>query len=303
MIRNEFDLEGIQSIDFGVSLLDGTNRIVPVDSGVKSSITEMLSETVRILVSRSGDWEEYSPSEEYGKSYRLFCPRNKDYALEFSNFFEAADFPDGFDISQASRDIRFYFSIFRDGQDRKLIAIKRATAFKGTLGARNRLVAFIDNTLKIIEEEVFRLDLSFDILLCDQNIFIADSDSFVSIGDLQEVLIAAAERKLEAIQASVPFLDLSGVASDIQNHPRTARLVASVAERGDLETLDKEKIVALAAAHGLSLIEDRDGKLRPRAGQRHAFMEVLDDRRYLSNLTTRPPVPYRARSKQRVTAA
>ena len=101
-------------------------------------------------------------------------------------------------------------------------------------------------------------------------------------------------------EVPLPFLDLSAIAADIGSHPRTARLVVSIASRANLIDFDRPKIEAMAKAQGMKLIIDGAGNLRPRATDRHALMEILDDRRYLSNLTTADPEPFRAKSRQRV---
>jgi hypothetical protein len=200
-------------------------------------------------------------------------------------------------------DVRFYFAIFRDAEKRKLISVRRATQFKGFVKARNRLISIIDNTLKIIHHDVFKLDLSFDVLIGDRNIYIEDVKSLEYLAFLTEAIARSAEKKLKKIQAAIPFLDLSAIAADISSHPRTARLVVSIASRANLADFDRSKIEAMAKAQGMKLIIDGAGNLRPRATDRHALMEILDDRRYVSNLTTAAPEPFRAQSRQRVKTA
>jgi hypothetical protein len=299
MIEQEFDVNNIASVDFGISLLDGEAYIVPTDNAIQASLREMLRSTAAIIGSKDDEWVEFSVSEEYSKKRKIYCPRNSEFMEAISEIYDIVDIPDKvFNLSEIVRDVRYYFAIFRDANHNKLVALKRATQFKGIL--KNRLISIFDNTLKIVDEEILRLDFNFDLIICCNNVYIEDINAFEALAYLGEMVAAAAEGKLAHIEQIIQFLDLSGIASSIENHPRTAKLAASVASRNDLAAFDREKIESLARAQGILLQVVEGNRLRPKVADRHKLLEILDDRRYVSNLTTADPIPFRARSRQRV---
>jgi hypothetical protein len=217
-----------------------------------------------------------------------------------SGLYDIGDPPDIANLQDIVHDVNYYFAIFRDSANRKLVAVRRASQFKVTLASQNRLVSIYDNTLRIIQQKVLRLDRNFDLLICNTNIYIGDVRAIESLADLVEVVADAAHAKLHRISEAIPFLDLTGIANTIENHPRTARLATAIAARGDLAIFDRAKIENLANAQGIVLHVTPEGKLKPKVSDQHKLLEILDDRRYLSNLTTAEPVPYRAPSRQRV---
>ncbi len=302
MMEAEFDINTIQSVDFGISV-GGGYRVVPVDGEVQNALKEMLQTTVQNLLAKEEAWEEYSVSEEYSNNRKLYSPRESELMEEMAKIYKQDGFPDIVQMPNSVQDIRFYFAVFRDADSRKLIAVRRAAQFKGFVKARNKLIRVIDNTLKIIHQDVFKLDFSFDVLICDKNIYIEDVKGLEYLAFLTEAIANSAEGKLQKIQAAIPFLDLRAIVADIGSHPRTARLVVSIKFRANLANFDRSKIEAMANAQGMKLITDSAGNLRPRATDRHALMEILDDRRYVSNLTTTDPEPFRAKSRQRVKPA
>jgi Domain of unknown function (DUF4868) len=207
MIEAEFDLGAIQSVDFGISV-GAKCRVVPVDGEVQNALKEMLRATVSNLLAKDDPWEEYSVSEEYSSDRKLYSPREGEYMEEMAKIYEQDSFPDMAQMPDLVHDVRFYFAIFRDAKNRKLISVRRATQFKGFVKSRNRLIRVIDNTLTIIHQDVFKLDLTFDVLISDRNIYIEDVKGLEYLAFLTEAIAHSAEGKLKKIQAAIPFLDL-----------------------------------------------------------------------------------------------
>lgn len=196
-------------------------------------------------------------------------------------------------------EIDYYFVIFHDGKDRKAIGVRRAAQLKSTLAARNRLAQFINNTMYMIENPVFRFDKDFDGLVYNDNIFFSNFHNMEYISKLTNKVAKAAEQKIPIIANSVKFLDFSGYIDDIEKHPRTARLLVAISKRPNLDKYDQAEIVAQAEAQGVGFVNKGQPSLRCRKLDRHKLLEVLDDRRWISRNATDGPVPYRAPSRQR----
>jgi hypothetical protein len=299
MMEREFDVDTVSSVNFGVSLRDKRRYFVPIDAAVQSALGQMLRATAKAFDQIEGDWEGYSPSEDYGEPRRLRASRDDDLMLDIGSLYEMEDLADMANVTRHVREIDFYFAVFRDEEGRKLIAVKKAVQFKGTLSARNRLVRITNNSLKLIEDEVLRLDMTFDALVGSSNVYILSVRPVEYMANLVDKVAGAASAKVHLIQRSINFLDLSGLIASIGRHPKTARLAASIAARDDLGLFDQDGIVALAKAQGIKLTV-KNGRLKPRKADEHKLLEILDDRRYMSNLTSAGPQPFRATGRQKV---
>lgn len=299
MIENEFDHSSIASYQLGVSLYSGGRYLVPVDDSVNNAFEDMLSKTVGGINSRSGEWEEFSLSQDYGSTERVYAPRSDDLFDALSNLHESESYPDMANFSDNAAKIDFYFIIFRDNKGRKLIGVRRAAQLKSTLAARNRLVQMIDNTLFMIQSPVFRFDKDFDGLICAENIYFSNFLNMEYISGITNKVAKAAEQKIPIIASSVTFLDFSGFSKDLESHPRTARLLVAISKRHNLDSYDQGEILTQAAAQGVGFVNEGEPRLKCRVADKHKLLEVLDDRRWISKNTTDEAVAYRATSRQR----
>jgi hypothetical protein len=102
----------------------------------------------------------------------------------------------------------FYLAEFHDDRSRKLLGIRRATQFKGVLRARNRLVSLVDDSLKLVDEDVFRLDQEFDFIVTSRQVLILRPSSFGYIAGIEQAAADAAidgTREIERTLASSTF--------------------------------------------------------------------------------------------------
>ena len=98
--------------------------------------------------------QPHNMSEDYGKQRCVFAARNTDYLADLSTIFDEGDLDDLSNAYQHIRDIDYYYSVFFDSDERKVIGIKKGMQLKGVLGARNRLVRLADDTLQLIKDDV-----------------------------------------------------------------------------------------------------------------------------------------------------
>lgn len=299
MIDKEFDPSSIKSFQLGVSLYSGEKYLVPIDNSVNLAFEDMLARTTEAINTRSGEWEEFSLSQDYGNTERVYSPRTKVIFKELSDLHQTKVYPDMANFVENATSIDFYFVIFHDQKDRKAVGVRKATQLKSTLGARSRFMQLIDNTMFMIENPVFRFDKDFDGVICDENIYFHRFMNMEYIAKITNKVAKAAEQKIPIIAAQVTFLDFSGFVDKIEDHPRTARLLVAISKRPNLDKYDQVEILAQAAAQGVGFVNEGEPSLRCRAADKHKLLEVLDDRRWISKNTTDEAVPYRASSRQR----
>jgi hypothetical protein len=301
MIEDEFNLANIESVNFAVALRSNGNRyFVPTDGAIKEALKEVLRATVASFANIGGDWEAHDVSEDYGESRRTYAPRDTDYLTDLSAIFDAGDLHDLANAHEHVQDIDFYFGVFHDDVGRKAVGIKKGTQLKGTLGARNKLMRLADDTLRMIEDEVLKLDREFDAIMTDAHVFMLKVRSVEYVANIVEYVAGAAAAKMQQIQDALTFLDLSRIRDDISRHPRMARMAASIAARNDLAQIQRDRMQQLADQHGL-VLKEVGGRLQCRRQDEAKLLEILDARRYHLDLTAKGPVPYRATGRQKVT--
>ena len=195
-------------------------------------------------------------------------------------------------------DIFCYFAHLTDERDRRLTALRRATQFKGVVKSKNRLVSMLDDTLRIIEDTVFKLDNDFDLLVDDANVHILRPSGFEFTGRLNKAILHAVPENIEAIQQDVPFVDFSGIEAYASKHPRAARYVASIRSQ-ETRSIDKSLLMTLCGQTGVDVSES-NGHVSIAAGHEMGFLEVLDRRRYEVTLVKEEPEKYRAASRSKI---
>lgn len=301
MIEDEFDFQNIDRVNFAVALRsNGNHNFVPTDGPIKEALKDVLRSTVEAFATLDGDWQPHDVSEDYGELRRTYASRDTDYLTDLSAIFDAGDLDDLANVHQHVQDIDFYFTVFHDRQGRKAVGIKKATQLKGTLGARNKLMRLADDSLRMIEDEVLKLDREFDAIITEAHVFMLKVRSVEYLANIVEHVASAAAAKVQQIQEALAFLDLSRIRDDISRHPRMARMAASIAARNDLAQIQRDRVQELAEQHGL-VFNEVGGRLQCRRKDEAKLLEILDARRYHLDLTATGPVPYRATGRQRVT--
>jgi hypothetical protein len=259
----------------------------------------VLSATVEAFNAAGSDWEAYDVSEDYGKPRPIYAERGSDYFADVSAIYELGALVDLANLDSHVRDIDYYFCEFHDDEGRRIVGVKKATQFKTTLAARNKLVRVVNDTLRLIEESVLKVDPLFDALITEDYVFILNPRPLEYIANLVEHVAGAAEAKVQFVHEKIPFLDLTRIRGRIGKHPQMARIAASIASRADLSDFRRDRIEALAAQHGI-VFKEVDGRLRCRVVDEAKLLEILDARRYHLDLADDGGIPYRAPARQRV---
>lgn len=301
MIENDINIRSIISVNFGIALRNsGYLYFVPTDAGLKGALKEMIAVTAAALNAVQGEWQAYDISEDYGQRRRVYCNRDNEYMAVFSTIFDAGALDDLTNLPDHANDIEYYFAEITDSQNRRMVGVRKATQFKGTVKAKSRLVRMINDTLSIIEDSVFKLDNEFDLLITDGHVYILNDAKMQQLGDITSRVAATAKDKIQSIEDTITFLDLSRVKEKIEKHPRVARYAASIAQNPLIANFQRAKIETLALQHGIVFKELDTGKLQCRVQDEARLMELLDARRYHLDLADNGGDPYRATGRQKV---
>ena len=302
-----FDSNNVTVTEFGVGYDDGEYSkfvLVPVDEAVQAALQKM-AETTWHMMSQSAEESlqcepsEYEPSEKHaGTEYLYMTTGNQMGALLF-DLHKAENLPIETNALNDPQKISCYFVRLTDHQERRLTGLRRATQFKGLLKKKNRLMRVVDDTLQIVEEEVFRLDNDFDLLIDSENLHILRPSAFEAMGKLKEAILNAVPTNVNHIQQNIPFIDFENVQSYASHHTRAARYLASIRSQQNLKGINSSALEALCKKTGVEL-ESNNGQLI--VPERHIldFLEVLDRRRYVDELDPKTPESYRAASRQKI---
>lgn len=298
-----FDPNHIKHVEFGVCLDADEGevyRLVPCVADVQAALKEMLAETLRELGNGKGMLHEFSPAEKYAANECLRLDLQSDLASKHRAVFEAGNLDTDVNALSESSRLVSYFARFWDNKNRKLMALRRAAQFKGVL--KKRLITFSDDALRIVPDDVFKLDTDFDFLIADGQILIWRPSGFVFTADVDGQIAACAVTNVAHIEKTITCVDFTGLKQFVSTHKRAMRLVAAIKSRRDLSAINP-KLLRAECKEGRIPITQKDGKLFPEPGHELAFLMLLDRRRYTVTLIQGQPETYEAASRHLADAA
>jgi hypothetical protein len=157
----------------------------------------------------------------------------------------------------------------------------------------------LDDTLRIIEDTVFKLDNDFDLLIDGKTVHILRPSGFEFAGQLQQAILDAVPENIAAIRKDLAFVDFDGIEAYASKHPRAARYLASILSQDETGSIDKALLKKLCKQTGVELSESKS-KLKIAEGHEMGFLEVLDRRRYEITLVKDSAERYRAASRRKI---
>ena len=301
-MKLEFDLGNVTVTEFGVGRDDGNGQTfvaVPVDASVQAALREIVQATWDTIKKDEDGPARYEPAEKHAGTEYLYLPLDDELAVSVRGLHEAA----ALDINAAAlgdpSDVFCYFARLTDTKQQRLTALRRATQFKGVLKSKNRLVRMLDDTLKIIDDTVFKLDNDFDLLIDARNVHILRPSGFEFAGKLQQAILDAVPANINAIRNDLRFVEFDGIEAYARKHPRAARYLASIRAQEETKRIDKALLKRLCKQTGVEIGESKD-KVSVAAGHEMGFLEVLDRRRYEVSLVKEKPERYRAASRRKI---
>ncbi len=293
----DFDLNATRLVEFGVgregvgySVFDA----IPVDAEVQAALREMV-EATRDAVPQDDGPLRYEPSEKHAAVEYLYLPLDDPMAAFVRELHLAVNLTIDAAALRNPSGIFCYFARLTDATGRKLTGLRRATQFKGVL--KSRLLRFSDDSLKIIEDSVFKLDREFDLLVDAETVHIIHPSSFEFAGKLQQAILDAVPRNVGALARALNFVDFGPIGEYARTRPRAARYVASIMSHPAIDRWGRAELLALCARNSVT-VEDVEGRIIVPPGNEMGFLEVLDRRRYDLELVPGEPERFRAASRQ-----
>jgi hypothetical protein len=277
-----FNFAAIQAIEFGVCLdAEGGEiyRQIPVDVEVQGALKEILDTTREALGLKAGELEAFEPAQKYSATERLVAELDSPYMEKIKGIYSAENLEVSAQSIKETASLAFYFIVFRDSKDEKLLAVRRAMQFKGVLKARNRLISLIDDTLQLVGDDVFKLDNDFDYLVFDNKVCIYRPTGFEFTAGIENEIAAKALEMTAEVAKSISCVDFTDLSKYVSKHRRAARLIASLRARDDLHLTSPAKLKKGCKQNGIEFTVSK-GKIIPADGQELAFLELLDRRRY-----------------------
>lgn len=301
-MRLHFDFENVKVTEFGVGLDNGDSQrfvAVPVDAGVQSVVREMAQETWGAMQRDEDGLGRYEPSEKHGATEYLYLPFDDELAVSVRQLHKATNLTINTKALSDPTRVFCYFARLTDKKRRRLTALRRATQFKGVLKSKNHLVRMLDDTLKIIDDTVFKLDSDFDLLVDSAYVYILRPSGFEFAGHLQQAILNAVPENVKAIATDLAFVGFESIESFAGKHPRAARYLASIRGQKETKSIDKALLKNLCKQTGVKLAESK-GKITVAEGHEMGFLEVLDRRRYELELVKGSPERFKAGSRKKI---
>lgn len=301
-MKLEFDFSNVTITEFGVGQ-DGSNgqvfSAVPVDATVQTALREMGRMTWQAMQNDESGPEKYEPSDKHGGVEYLYLPVTDAMAASVRDLHQAVNLPINAAALATPGDMFCYFARFTDAAQRKLTAMRRASQFKGIVKNKGRLIRLLDDTLKIVEDTIFKLDSDFDFLVDTRHVHILRPSGFEFIGGLQQAILNAVPENVTAIKNELPFIAFEGIEQYVARHPRAARYLASIRGQSEMKNIDKSALKKLCKSTGVDVCESK-GMVIIAAGHEMGFLEVLDRRRYELELVKGKPEKFKAASRKAI---
>lgn len=294
-------IEDFRNIEFGIcTIIEGQQAIVriPIDDSVRTMLYEMHEEFYNTYSGIVGDPEQYQPSEKYGTTEKLIISLNNENLASLQELYNQINIPiANVALGEIACSITYYFAIFRHENGFKQIAVKRPSTFKGLL--RKKLIQFIDDTLQVLPDNVFKLDNDFDFIIHENLIDILHPTGFNFIANIDEEILRSAAATTRQLAARIQFINFNYLADFVGRSKTAAKLVASIKSRDDLERTSQEKLLEKCARIGVAVREE-NGQLMPEENDIVRFLEILDRRGYDFDITDDQPEIYVASSRKRI---
>lgn len=295
-----FDFQNVKTTEFGIGRDDGdgqTFSFVTVDGDVQLALREMAHATWTAMQALTKTPVKYEPSEKYASHEHVYLPFDDELAVRMRELHTANNLStDGNALADPAQ-IFCYFARFTDGKGNHLTALRRATQFKGVL--KSRLIRFVSDALKLVEDRLFKLDLDFDLLVDAHHLHILRPSGFEFAGELQQAVLAAVPKNVALIQKDLTFVEFSAIQDYASKHPRAARYIASIRAQEETKNIDKNLLKKLCKSTGVEIKESK-GKITVHDGHVMGFLEVMDRRRYELELVKGAPEQYKAASRSRM---
>ena len=293
-----FNTQAITQTQFAVALSRGEELLydVPVALEVKEELAKMLQETLTNL-GDCNSWLQYECAEQYPTTTSLTIPINDPLTVKIKQLYESENISTAADALSKPSLVSFYLARFTDVDNNECMAVRRASYFRSSIG--KSFLYWLENQLRVVEGELFRLDVDFDFIIFENQVAIYRPTNFEYVADFESEVVKLIPSFIQAIAVAVPFLDLDFAVATAEKSSRARKLLAGIKSRTDLSKISLEKFKAACLANGIAVTEN-NGKLSADANHEVALLELIDRRRYNDPLVDDEPDAYRASARSRM---
>lgn len=302
-MKFDFDFSEITHQELVVSKGDSEFSQLIIDKSVRSCLQAMLEDTAdRFEPFSYSEIPNFEPAEKYGAEELVKASLADSTLANLLLLFNLAGVPANNDVINDIFSISYYLYKVKDSQNRQLVGVRKAQQMKGLAGAHGRIVSLIDDSLTIMEKPVFKLDREFDLIITSTEVFAIRPNTLAYVAEVDEAATQAAQTRLNMIGEAIDFLSLEVLQPYVSTRKRAAHLVSAIANRSDLSKFQKAKLESACQELGIQIQREPSGKVGPLQGHEMAFLELLDNRRYVTSLTEDPPIAFVAASRRPVNA-
>ena len=297
-MKLDFDLGSVSTTEFGVGLGSAGNptyRSILADGDVQDALLEMVKDTWKSMQEHEDGPKRFDISDKHGGTEYLTIQKNETLAKRLSNLHEKKYIShDAFALQRPS-EIFCYFTRLIDENNHRLTALRRATHFKSITNGKAML--FRDE-LRIFNEPVFKLDRDFDLLIDSSFIHVWRSNAFVSLGALNQEILAAVPSNISQLSTKLPFVDFVNIQEYAQEHVRAAKYLASIRSQ-NLAGIEIHALLDLCEKSQIELTEFQ-GVIFVDNKSILKFLQALDRRIFVDELDPRRPEGYVAASRSKL---
>lgn len=283
----DFDINNVRLVTF-YGFFDQTGNPehiqIPIHLSIQQELEEILRKTFQNigLPASANTLDIFNPAENYTKECSLKLALNTSYISTFATVITLTNLPSRTNALDNILHLKYYYAVFTDSSDRKLYAFHRAGTFKRIVNSK--LAFFNGGLLEVVNQPIFKLDNDFDFVVFDNQIYIFRVSGFEYITNAIEKIKSSASDNANQISAKVNYLDLSNIATYAMSHTKSARLLASINSRTDLNRIEKAKLVRNCNELGVVFVEDVHGSISITSGHEYNFLCLLDRRLYKVDL-------------------
>ena len=299
-MKFNFDLDDVVHTEFGIGIDVETRQefiLIPVDASVQKALIEMTQVTWATMQKDDDGPKMYEPSEKHESIEYLYLPLDSSLAASVRQLHEAANLlMNSYALGNPAA-VFCYFARLIDKDNRQLTALKRATQFKGIL--KSRLLRIVTDSLRLIEDRVFKLDTDFDLLIDSTHVYILRPSGFEFAGKLQRAIMEAVPDNIAVIGNDLPFVDFNNIQTYALGRIRAARYLASIRGQAWTKNIDQIKLKNFCKRNGVEVTET-NGKISVVSGHEMGFLEILDRRRYEIEFVKDQPERFKAASRRKL---
>lgn len=297
----DFNFQNVVTTEFGVGVNEERDQMlyaIPIDAGVQQALREMVNTTLETINRLDEGVAAFDPADKHAGEEYLQVQLDNDLASELRLVHQAVNLGFNNHLLEQPENIYCYFVKMSNGEGRHLSGIKRAGQFKGILKNRNRLLHFAADALRMVDDDIFKLDHDFDILIDDATVHILRPNSFVALGKLKEAILAAVPENIQAIQRDLRFVEFEKIQEYAASRARAAAYLASIRQQR-IRDIPRAGLVRYCHENGVN-VEVHGRNIHVPEEQIMDFLRVLDRRRYTVSLVPGQVERYEAASRKEV---